>query len=185
MAAVAGIYAPWVVEPGVCFELEPPSEGVMAGRIAEVLAAGYPWLVAERDGRVCAYAYASRLRQRPAYDWVAETSVYVDRELVGAGLGAEVYSALLDILAIQRLRWAYAAIVTEAGATRAGASERFHARVGFEPFARFPRVGFKHGRWWDVAWWRFELGEDGEPEAIRSIHDPSTRAAISERLAWG
>jgi L-amino acid N-acyltransferase YncA len=183
--AIASIYAPWVRETGVSFELDPPSPALIAGRIAAVTF--YPYLVLELDGVVCAYAYASRLRERPAYDWVAETSIYVDRSMHRRGLGEHIYTALLDLLAMQGIVWAYGGISVASDATEPGPSQRFHARVGFERFARFPRVGFKFGRWWDVEWWRFALAEHAgeQPEPIRSIHDPSLRDAVAERLAWG
>jgi L-amino acid N-acyltransferase YncA len=187
-SAIASIYAPWVRETGVSFELEPPSAAVIAGRIAAVTF--YPYLVLELDGLVRAYAYASRLRERPAYDWVAETSIYVDRSMHRCGLGERIYTALLDLLAMQGLIWAYGGISVPSDASEPGPSQRFHARIGFEQFARFPCVGFKHGRWWDVEWWRFALAERADdspapaPEPIRSIHDPSLREAVAERLAW-
>ena len=182
-AAIAQIYAPWVSESAVSFEAEPPSAAALAVRIASVSRC-YPWLVLEFNGAVRAYAYATRLRDRQAYDWIAETSVYVDRSIQRRGLGERVYSALLDVLAMQGLVWAYAAIVVASEAVSEGASGRFHAQLGFERFARFPGVGFKQGNWWDVEWWRLALAEPGEPEAIRPIHDIRLREAIAERLAW-
>lgn len=191
--AIARIYGPWVREPSpreasgaavVSFEIEPPSPRELALRIASVLLF-YPWLVLELDEQVVAYAYATRLRERPAYDWIAETSVYVDRGAQRRGFGEQVYSALLDLLAMQGLIWAYGAIVVGAGAAGEGPSQRFHARLGFERFGRFPGVGFKRGRWWDIEWWRFALAEATQPEAIRPLCDPRLREAVAERLAWG
>lgn len=181
--AIAQIYAPWVSESAVSFEAQPPTAAVLAVRIALVLRR-YPWLVLEQGGAVRAYAYATRLRDRQAYDWIAETSVYVDRSAQRRGLGEQVYTALLDILAMQGIVWAYGAIVVASDANTDGPSQRFHARVGFERFARFPGVGFKQGHWWDVEWWRFALAEPGQPEAIRPITDSRLREAIAERLAW-
>jgi L-amino acid N-acyltransferase YncA len=186
--AIASIYAPWVRETGVSFELEPPSALMIAARIATI-SQFYPYLVLELDGVVRAYAYASRFRERPAYDWVGETSIYVERSLHRHGLGERIYTALLDLLALQGLVWAYGGISVASDATEPGPSQRFHERLGFERFARFPKIGFKFGRWWDVEWWRFELAEYGDPppaqlEPIRSIHDPSLRDAVAERLAW-
>lgn len=186
-AAIASIYAPWVRETGVSFELEPPSPMVIASRIAAV-SSFYPYLVLELDGQVRAYAYASRLRERPAYDWVAETSIYVERSLHRQGLGERIYMALLDLLAMQGMVWAYGGISVPSDALEPGPSQRFHERVGFVRFARFPQVGFKFGRWWDVEWWRFALAEHAaevtELEPIRSIHDPALQDAIAERLGW-
>ncbi|MFO7562718.1 MAG: N-acetyltransferase family protein [Enhygromyxa sp.] len=187
-AAIASIYAPWVRETGVSLELEPPSPALIASRIAAV-SSFYPWLVLELGGEVRAYAYATRLRERPAYDWVAETSIYVEQTLHRRGLGERIYAALLDLLAIQGMVWAYGGISVPSDAHEPGPSQRFHERIGFARLARFPRVGFKHGRWWDVEWWRFALADTDEQgqaqlEPIRSIQDPALREAISERLAW-
>jgi L-amino acid N-acyltransferase YncA len=182
--AIASIYAPWVEQPGISFELEAPTPGTMATRVVQVIEAGYPWLVAQVDGRVRAYAYANRFRERPAYDWVAETSIYVDREWQGQGLGERLYGALLDVLAIQGLRWAYGAVVVDPEAVGPSPSQRFHARMGFEAFARFAGVGYKRERWWDIEWWRFELDTGEQVEAIRSISDPAVREAVAERLSW-
>lgn len=183
-AAIASIYAPWVVEAGVSFELEPPSAVDMAVRVAKVLGDGYPWVVVEVDGQVRGYAYATRLRERAAYDWVAETSIYVDGAWQGRGLGEQLYAALLDVLAVQGLRWAYGAVVVDPDATSASASQRFHARLGFEAFGRFAQVGYKRERWWDIEWWRFELDAGEQVEAIRSISDPAVCEAVAERLSW-
>ncbi len=184
--AIASIYAPWVSDTGVSFELEPPSAAAIASRIAAVTSF-YPWLVVDLGDAVRGYAYATRLRDRPAYDWVAETSVYVDGSVHRRGLGQQLYAALLDVLAIQGVHWAYGAITVTSDATELGPSQRFHARAGFERFGRFPQVGFKHGRWWDVEWWRFDLVGQGErpPEPIRSIADPAVAEAVAERLSWG
>src|SRR5690606_28116776 len=81
------------------------------------------------------------LRERPAYDWVAETSIYVERSMHRCGLGERIYAALLHLLAMQGLVWAYGGISVASDASELGPSQRFHARIGFEQFARFPCVG--------------------------------------------
>lgn len=181
-AALAGIYAPYVRETTISFELEAPDADEMASRVAAV-GQFHPWLVLELEGRVQAYAYASRWRTRPAYDWIAETSIYLARESVGRGLGEPLYRALLDLLALQGHWWAYGGI-----ALPNPESQRFHARLGFEWLGCFPAVGYKFGRWCDLDWWRFQLAPadmDPSPTPVRAIGDSSLTAAVGERLARG
>lgn len=180
--AIADIYAPYVRETTISFELEVPSAQEMADRVAAV-GQFHPWLVLELDGRVQAYAYAGRWRTRPAYDWIAETSIYLARESVGRKLGEPLYRALLDLLALQGHWWAYGGI-----ALPNRESQRFHARLGFEWLGCFPAVGYKFGRWCDLDWWRFRLAPaemDEIPAPVRAIGDASLTAAVDKRLAEG
>ena len=178
-AALAAIYRPYVLETCVSFELDPPDGEAMAQRVAKV-EGRLPWLVLERDGEVQAYAYATRLRARPAYDWIVESSVYVAREAQGGGLGGRVYGALFDVLSLQRLLWVYAAI-----ALPNPGSQRFHGQMGFEHLGRFPAVGFKQGQWCDIDWWRRPLAgtPEGEPPAVLPVGAPELAEAIAECLA--
>ena len=177
--ALAAIYEPYVLGTTVSFELEPPNGEVMAGRVVKTMAR-LPWLVLEEGGRVRAYAYATRLRQRPAYDWIVESSVYVDEAEHGRGLGSRVYAALFDILSLQRLLWAYAAI-----ALPNPGSQRFHEQMGFERLGSFPAVGYKHGQWCDIDWWRRPLASmgAGRPLPVISVTEPELADAIEARLA--
>jgi L-amino acid N-acyltransferase YncA len=179
-SALADIYAPYVRETTISFELEPPSTDEMADRIAAV-GQFHPWLVLELEGRVQAYAYASRWRTRPAYDWIAETSIYLARESVGRKLGEPLYRALLDLLALQGHWWAYGGI-----ALPNRESQRFHARLGFEWLGCFPAVGYKFDRWCDLDWWRYRLAPadvDATPAPVRAIGDASLAVAVGKRLA--
>jgi L-amino acid N-acyltransferase YncA len=181
-AVLADIYAPYVRETTISFELEPPSADEMASRVAAI-GEFHPYLVLELDGRVRAYAYASRWRTRPAYDWIAETSIYVARESVGRRLGEPLYRALLDLLALQGFWWAFGGI-----ALPNAESQRFHARLGFEWLGCFPAVGSKFGRWCDLEFWRYRLAPadtGGEPVPVRAISDPTLTALITARLARG
>lgn len=179
-AAIADLYAPFVRDEWVSFELEPPSASTIAARIVEVRKF-FPWLVLELDGELVAYAYATRLRARPAYDWVCETSIYVDRRVHARGLGRRLYQPLLELLRVQGFVWAYGAI-----ALPNPASQAFHARLGFEHLARFPAVGFKHGRWCDIDWWRSALRPlDLAPAPPRPLDDPALSEAIGRVLDVG
>lgn len=181
-AEIARIYAPWVRNTTISFELEPPDAAEMAARIEATLRF-FPYLVIERQGELLAYAYASRLRGRPAYDWVTETSVYVAEHVVSHGHGRRVYQALLDLLALQGHWWAYGGV-----ALPNEGSQRFHASLGFERFGCFPAVGFKFGRWCDVEWWRRRLAPPDAPEPptpVLPIHHASLTAVVADRLARG
>ena len=171
-AAVRRIYAPYVRESAATFRTEVPSVGDVRERIAETRAAEeYPWYVAVADDAessgdgVVGYAYASRLRERPAYRWAVETSIYVDRDARRSGIGTRLYDRLLDTLERQGYCSAYAAL-----GMPNPESEAFHERCGFERVGRFPAAGFKLGGWHDVVWYRRALREpDGEPAEPRPL----------------
>ncbi len=146
-AAILDIYAPVVRDTAASFEVKPPSVTDMQARVQTILA-DYPWLVAERDGRILGYAYASRHRPRPAYQWVVETSIYVHPDARRQGLAARLYTALFDILQLQGLYKAYA-VITLPGLSSVG----LHESLGFRQFAVYKAVGFKLGAWRDVGWW--------------------------------
>jgi len=146
-AAILDIYAPVVRDTAASFEVKPPSVTEMQARVQTILA-DYPWLVAERDGRILGYAYASRHRPRPAYQWVVETSIYVHPDARRQGLAARLYTALFDILQLQGLYKAYA-VITLPGLSSVG----LHESLGFRQFAVYKAVGFKLGAWRDVGWW--------------------------------
>ena len=163
-AAVHAIYAPIVRDTVISFEWEPPSADEMRARIEKVRADRYPWLVAEVDGHVRGYAYASRFRTRDAYDWTAEVSVYVHPESHRRGVGRAVYGALLRMLELQGYRAAYGV----ATAPNPG-SEALHRALGFEQVGRYPRIGWKFDAWHDVTVWRRALGaQDGPPGTRRA-----------------
>lgn len=162
-AACAAIYAPYVETTPISFEEQPPSAAEMASRIARV-AATHPWLVAEAGGGVVAYAYGSRLHERPAYRWAAEVSVYVAAGRRGEGIGRALYEALFERLRRQRFQVAFA------GTTLPNeASVALHERLGFARTGVSPRIGWKQGSWHDVSWWQLELaplGDDPPPEPL-------------------
>src|SRR5947199_8640073 len=85
-AACAAIYSPFVAGSAVTFEEEPPDEAAMRQRITAIMEE-YPWIVAEHDGDVAGYAYASRPRERAAYRWAAEVGIYVGDGHRGRGGG--------------------------------------------------------------------------------------------------
>lgn len=160
-AACAAIYAPYVTGTAVTFELEPPSEAEMAGRIAGC-AGTHAWLVLEVDGRVVGYAYGGPFRTRPAYRWACEVSIYLEPGQQGTGRGRALYQDLLARLGERGYRTALGVITLPNPA-----SEALHRATGFEPVGTLRRVGWKLGSWYDVAWAQRALGQgDGPPEEI-------------------
>lgn len=160
--AIAAIYAPYVTDTAITFELDPPDAAEMRARIERVTPT-HPWLVADRDGIVLGYAYGATYRTRAAYRWVAETGIYVAPDARGGGIGTPLYRALLDEL--QRRGFVAALGVMTAGNP---ASSALHARLGFVDTGTQPGIGFKHGAWHDVVFWQKELAErladPGEPQ---------------------
>ncbi len=149
-AACARIYAPHVQGSATSFEAVPPDAAELARRI-HTIGASWPWLVAEEQGEVLGYAYAGPFRDRAAYDWTCESTVYVGAPRRGLG------RALMQTL-IQDLRErGYCTVV--AGITLPNdASVGLHEALGFAPAGRMPRVGWKLGRLHDVGFWTLDLG---------------------------
>jgi phosphinothricin acetyltransferase len=156
-AGVAEVYAPAVVGSSISFETEPPTAEEMRARIAVNLAFA-PWLVCVDGDRVDGYAYASRHRDRAAYGWSVEASVYIREGQRRARLGRALYTALFALLRAQGFRAAHAGITLPNEA-----SVGIHESFGFRLVGVYPRVGFKCGAWYDVGWWQLELGDRTGP----------------------
>lgn len=160
-AACAAVYAPYVIDTSISFELVPPDGAEMAARIARTIERT-PWVVVEVDGVVRAYAYGARHRDRAAYDWTVETTVYVDRDFARRGLG---HAAMRAVLAILRLQGAHLAV---AGVTPPNpGSVALHESLGFTRVGAFEAMGWKFGRWHGVEWFQLELApREGEPSPL-------------------
>lgn len=143
---VAAIYRPSVLESATSFELEPPDAAEMARRIETTLQRT-PWIVCEAAHGIAGYAYATKYRERPAYQWSVEVSAYVDAASHGRGIGRALYTSLLGVLVQQGFRNAYAAI-----ALPNPASLGLHRAMGFRSIGVFHSVGYKAGAWHDVEW---------------------------------
>lgn len=159
-AQIQSIYAPMVEGTAISFELEPPTVVEMAKRIESTLIT-YPYLVAEREGQVLAYAYASQHRAREAYQWAVDVTVYVAPHAHRNGIGRALYERLLPILENQGFHAAYAGIALP----NAG-SVGLHEALGFEHIGTYREVGFKHGKWHDVGWWCRALNGATPPNKI-------------------
>ena len=154
--AIANIYAPYVTDTVISFEDVPPTPAEMAARI-ERLAKTHAWLVAEDGGEILGYAYGCPHRERAAYQWATEVSVYVDPRQHRRGAGRALYEALFARLGERGYRLALAGI-----ALPNDASIGLHEACGFEPVGVYRRIGFKQGKWWDVGWWQLDLGAGDE-----------------------
>ena len=152
--AIAAIYADAVAHGTGTFELEPPSPDEMAQRRAAVLARGWPWLVAERDGQVLGYAYANDFRPRRAYRFCLEDSVYIDPRAKGQGVGRALLAELLARCEARGARQMLAVIGDSANA----GSIAVHRAAGFRDCGRFDAAGWKFDRWLDVVLMQRALG---------------------------
>ena len=154
-AVVAAIYNPYVTETAVTFEEDPVSPDEIARRMDAVQAAGLPWMVAEHNGRVVGYAYATPWKSRRGYRFSVESTVYVERSLVRRGIGLRLYSNLFA-----RLRTCGCHAVIGGIVLPNEASVALHEKVGMTKVAEFPEVGTKFGRWVSVGYWQRILSSD-------------------------
>lgn len=165
---IAQIYAPYVENTAISFEYVPPVAAEILSRIQKVLQRGYPYIVLEEEGQVLGYAYASAFREREAYKYTCETSIYVDQAHRRAGTGQILYSALLSLLKIQ----GYATAV--AGTTTPNPqSSNFHRKMGFQPIGEFKNVGYKFGTWHSAEFFEMTINDysQGGQPALLSFED--------------
>ncbi len=144
--AMLAIYAPYIENTAITFETALPSINDFRERI-KTYTAKYPWLIAEEEGTIIGYAYASKHRDREAYQWCVESSVYVLEAYHSKGVAAELYSRLFSMLQASGYVNVYAGITQPNDK-----SNKFHIKMGFEPVGVYKKIGFKLGRWHDVAW---------------------------------
>jgi L-amino acid N-acyltransferase YncA len=162
--AIQRIYAPFVLHTAVSFETEPPSVDEMRSRILKILAR-LPWLVCEWSGGVIGYAYASLHRERAAYGWSVDVTVYIHEELRRHGVGKALYASLFQVLRLQGFYNAYAGITLPNPG-----SVGLHEAMGFKPVGVYHDVGYKLGRWHDVGWWQLALRDHSTaPAALADI----------------
>jgi phosphinothricin acetyltransferase len=152
-AEIAAIYRPYVADAATSFELDPPDPSEIDRRLA-VLADFAPWLVHVDGDEVLGYAYAGPHRDRPAYRWSVDVTVYVRSDQHRRGIARGLYQVLLPLLALQGFCTAHAGITLP----NAG-SVGLHQSLGFQPVGVYTAVGWKLGAWHDVGWWRRPLRE--------------------------
>lgn len=159
-AQIAAIYMPYVTGSAISFETRPPSAEQMLARMTAHDGL-YPWLVAttEDDDAVLGYAYAGRFRERPAYRYIVETSIYLGGTVQkGQGIGRLLYSSLIETLIQQDFTQAIAVL-----SLPNDYSIGLHEAIGFRRAGVYREIGYKNGQWHDVGMWQRELSEPADP----------------------
>jgi phosphinothricin acetyltransferase len=177
---VRAIYEPYCHTP-ISFELEPPPASEMRRRLEKTLV-HFPWLMCESDGETLGYAYAGAHRERAAYHWSVDTSVYVRAGRHRAGIGRTLYRALFEILPLQGYVNAYAGVTLPNPA-----SVGLHTAMGFELVGVYRQVGYKCGVWHDVGWFQRPLQpQPVAPQPTKAWTEVAWEAALAgQRLRVG
>lgn len=152
-AEILNIYAPYITDTAITFEYDVPTLEEFTGRIRHTLEK-YPYLVAVRDSEIIGYAYAGAFYGRAAYDWSAETTIYVKKGCSHSGVGKLLYQALETALKAQNIINLYACIgypeVEDEYLTKNSA--QFHAHLGYRMVGEFYHCGYKFDRWYNMVW---------------------------------
>jgi L-amino acid N-acyltransferase YncA len=160
--AIAAIYAHHVAHGTASYDKDAPSVDETRAKIRRIVNSSWPFIVAEEDGSVVGYAYVTQFRDRAAYAWTCEDSIYVHPDWQGRGVGKALLQELLERAEAFGFRQMAAVI---GGAEPA--SIRLHAGFGFREVGRLHAVGWKHGRWLDSVYMQIALGEgSSEPPNI-------------------
>ena len=150
--AIADIYAHHVLHGTASYDLDPPPVEFHRDKIRRIAAAGWPFLVAEAEATVAGYAYVTQFRDRAAYRFTCEDSIYVHPDLMGRGIGRALLAALLD----RSTDYGFRTIIAVIGGAEP-ASVAVHAALGFKEAGRLKRVGWKHERWLDSVYMQRDL----------------------------
>lgn len=149
--AIAAIYNHHVLNTVVTFDEQPLSNTEMSRKITDI-SANYPWLVAVESDEILGYTYSSKFREKSAYRFSTETTIYCRQGHTGKGIGTRLYTELLERIKARGLKVAYGCI-----ALPNEASVKLHEKIGFKKVAHLSEVGFKLGRWVDVGYWELKL----------------------------
>ena len=163
---ILAIYAKYIEHTAITFEYDVPSVEEFRGRIRNTLKR-FPYLAAEKDGKIVGYAYVSPFKVRAAYDWAVETSIYVDMEQKRGGIGRMLYEELERILKKQGILNVNACIaypqVEDEYLTKD--SVKFHEKLGYHMVGTFHQCGYKFNRWYDMVWMEKFIGEHKEKQS--------------------
>lgn len=166
-SSILKIYEPFIRDTMITFEYNVPSEEEFNERMKKIQKT-FPLLVCEEEGRVVGYAYISRFREREAYDWSVESSIYIDTAHQGKSIGKALYVALIELSELLGYRNIYG-VVTMPNIK----SEKLHRKLGFETVGTLKNVGYKFGNWLDVKYLSLNISEytssPGKPINIAEI----------------
>lgn len=171
------IYRPYVEHTAITFEHTVPTVEEFSERIRKTLET-YPYLVAMKAGKAVGYAYAGRFRQRKAYDWSVETSIYVKGNEKEKGIGRMLYSSLENLLAKQGVLNMNACIAytEQENPYLTNGSVAFHKKMGFSLVGQFHQCGYKFRQWYDMVWMEKHIGKHLEtPQAVRKVNEITDR----------
>ncbi|CAA0334217.1 GNAT family N-acetyltransferase [Klebsiella oxytoca] len=155
ITAIRNIYAHHVLQGTGSFETEPPDAQEMLNRLSRVQSHGFPWYIALKGDMVIGYCYLSRYRERHAYRFTVENSIYIDPRYQRQGIG----KALLDRAVTWAQSQGYRQMIAVVGDSANVASIALHVRAGFTEIGTLKDIGFKHGRWLDTVFLQRILGE--------------------------
>lgn len=157
---ILNIYSYYVKETAITFEYDVPTLEEMRGRILKTLSR-YPYLVILNEDQIVGYAYAGPFKERAAYDWSVETTIYLAHDVQKCGLGKRLYLALEDELKRMGILNLYACIgyPVEEDTYLTKNSAQFHAHLGYEKVGQFHRCGYKFNRWYDMIWMEKIIGD--------------------------
>ena len=159
-AALLEIYQPYITDTVITFEYDVPTVDEFAARITDTLT-DFPYLVCEWDGKPVGYAYAHHIRERAAYDWAVELSIYLSPMVQGKGVGAALYQCLIDLLEMQNIRILYGCVTLPNEKSR-----RLHEKLGFALTGVWHGSGWKFEGWHDVGWFEKRLGGDAPARPV-------------------
>lgn len=164
------IYSYYVENTAITFEYEVPSLKEFQDRIKKILDRN-PYLVAEQDGKITGYSYAGIFKDRAAYDWSVETTIYVDKDFHGKGIGKMLYTELERYLKLMNITNVNACIAytTKEDQYLTNDSPAFHEKMGYKLVGKFTDSGYKFNRWYDMIWMEKMIGEhkDNQPAIIK------------------
>jgi phosphinothricin acetyltransferase len=174
---ILAIYAPYVTETAITFEYTVPTLDEFRERMRKTLMK-YPYLVAVQEAEILGYAYASEFKNRAAYDWAVETTIYVKQESRKSGVGKKLYLALEEVLKQQHICNIYACI-----AYPNPGSIGFHEHLGYQTIGHFSKCGYKFETWYDMIWMEKMIAEhDQHPEPFKPITELREWDSLLENL---
>ena len=175
--AILNIYKYYIENTAITFETEVPSVEAFGQRIENTLSR-FPWLVCEVDDVVAGYAYASKHRERAAYQWSADLSIYVDEKYHRRHIAKALYQVLEETLRLQGYYTVFAGVTSPNPK-----SEAFHAAYGFDTVGVFENVGYKLEQWWGVKWFKYTLTDyQKKPTAPKAFPEVKNAEVFGEIL---